>query len=76
MPLPAKLPATGSKTLTSLSSEKTNVLANRYLIQTTLGTGNCGTAFLVEDRKDKDRREKLLVKGVILPFFILYSKMP
>jgi len=76
MPLPAKLPATGSKTLTSLSLEKTNVLANRYLIQTTLGTGNCGTALLVEDRKDKDGREKLLVTGVILPFFIMYSKMP
>jgi len=54
MPLPAKLP-------TSLSVEKTDVLANRYLIQTTLGSGNCGTALLVLDRKDKDGKEKELV---------------
>jgi len=54
MPLPAKLPA-------SLSAEKTDVLANRYLIQMTLGSGNCGTALLVVDRKDKDGKEKQLV---------------
>jgi len=61
MPLPAKLPASSSKTLASLGVEKTDVLANRYFIQTTLGSGNCGTALLVEDRKDKDDKEKLLV---------------
>jgi len=54
MPLPAKLP-------TSLSAEKTDILANRYFIQTTLGSGNCGTALLVLDRKDKDGKEKQLV---------------
>lgn len=69
MPLPAKLPAPSSRTSTSLSLEKTNILANRYFIQTALGTGNCGTALLVEDRKDKDSKEKLLVMGVILSHF-------
>jgi len=54
MPLPTKLP-------TSLSVEKADVLANRYFIQTTLGSGNCGTALLVLDRKDKDSKEKQLV---------------
>jgi len=61
MPLPAKLPASSSKTLSSVSVEKTDVLANRYFIQTTLGSGNCGTALLVLDRKNKDGKEKLLV---------------
>jgi len=62
MPLPPKLPASSGKTLTSASAEKTDVLANRYFIETTLGSGNCGTALLVSDRKDKDSREKLLVQ--------------
>ena len=61
MPLPAKLPMSSSKTLKSSSAEKTDILANRYFIQTTLGAGNCGTALLVLDRKDKDGKEKLLV---------------
>jgi len=73
MPLPAKLPPSSSKTLTSLSLEKTDVLANRYFIQTTLGSGNCGTALLVEDRKDKDGKEKLLVEGVIMSHFCFYK---
>jgi len=59
MPLPTKLPAPISKTLTSLSAEKSDVLANRYFIQATLGSGNCGTALLVLDRKDKDSKEKM-----------------
>lgn len=73
MPLPAKLPATSGKTLTSLSAEKTDVLANRYFIQTTLGSGNCGTALLVEDRKDKDGKEKLLVLWGIMSHFAFMS---
>jgi len=73
MPLPAKLPASSSKTLTSLNAEKTDVLANRYFIQTTLGSGNCGIALLVEDRKDKDGKEKLLVLGIISLHFWVYK---
>jgi len=62
MPLPAKLPVPRSATLTPTGAEKTDVLANRYFIQTSLGSGNCGTALLVLDRKDKDGNDKLLVR--------------
>lgn len=66
MPLPAKLPASSNRTLTSASTDVTDVLANRYYIQTTLGSGNCGTALLVSDRRDKDGSEKLLVHHAFL----------
>jgi len=73
MPLPAKLPASSSKTLSSLTAEKTDVLANRYFIQSTLGIGNCGTALLVLDRKDKDSSDKLLVWFLFTYEFISYK---
>jgi hypothetical protein len=57
MPLPPRLP---SRTVPITKPEKNaEVLANRYYVQKTLGSGNCGTALLVLDRRDKDGKEKL-----------------
>ena len=63
MPLPATLSAAIGST-TNGSSEVAEerakeVLANRYLVERTLGSGNCGTAILVTDRKEKDAKNKL-----------------
>ena len=61
MPLPAKLPKSSSKSMTfpnTLEKPK-EILADRYFVEKTLGNGNCGTALLVLDRKDKDGKDKL-----------------
>jgi len=57
MPLPPRLP---SRTVPLQKAEKTTeILANRFFVQKTLGSGNCGTALLVLDRRDKDGKDKL-----------------
>jgi len=61
MPLPARLPSASNKSADKSSQKPKEVLANRYTIERTLGSGNCGTALLVNDRKDKDDKEKQLV---------------
>jgi len=73
MPLPATLSAAIGSTANSSSEEQQSkeVLANRYLVERTLGSGNCGTAILVTDRKEKDAKNKLWVLSVshICDFF-------
>jgi len=60
MPLPASLSAAIGSNATDMSEERPKeVLANRYLVERTLGSGNCGTAMLVTDRKEKDAKNKL-----------------
>jgi len=64
MPLPATLSAAiGSNANSSVEIPEERVskevLANRYLVERTLGSGNCGTAVLVTDRKEKDEKNKL-----------------
>jgi len=63
MPLPATLSAAiGSNANSSPATPEEHpkeVLANRYLVERTLGSGNCGTAMLVTDRKEKDSKNKL-----------------
>jgi len=63
MPLPATLSDAIGNTANSSSEvpEKgpKEALANRYLVERTLGSGNCGTAILVTDRKEKDAKNKL-----------------
>ena len=58
MPLPARLPSANNKSVDKGSSKSKEVLTNRYTVERTLGSGNCGTALLVTDRKDKDDKEK------------------
>jgi len=63
MPLPSTLSAAIGSTANSSSEVKEElpkeVLANRYSVERTLGSGNCGTALLVTDRKEKDEANKL-----------------
>jgi len=63
MPLPATLSAAMGSNANSSSEvpqeRPKEVLANRYLVERTLGSGNCGTAILVTDRKEKDAKNKL-----------------
>jgi len=63
MPLPATLSAAiGSRANSSAEMPEERpkeVLANRYMVERTLGSGNCGTAMLVTDRKEKDAKNKL-----------------
>jgi len=63
MPLPTTLSgAIGSNANSSpeIPEERPKeVIANRYLVDRTLGSGNCGTAMLVTDRKEKDEKNKL-----------------
>ena len=65
MPLPSTLSAAiGSNANSSqeiTEEQLKEVLANRYLVERTLGSGNCGTAMLVTDRKEKDAKNKLWV---------------
>jgi len=63
MPLPATLSAVMGSNANSPSEmpeeQRKEVLANRYLVERTLGSGNCGTAILVTDRKERDAKNKL-----------------
>jgi len=63
MPLPATLSAAIGSCVYSTpevpEERSKEVLANRYLVERTLGSGNCGTAILVADRKEKDAKNKL-----------------
>jgi len=63
MPLPPTLSAamatTASNSSETSEEQRKEVLANRYLVERTLGSGNCGTAILVTDRKEKDAKNKL-----------------
>jgi len=63
MPLPASLSAAISNNANGSADmpeeRPKEVLANRYLVERTLGSGNCGTAMLVTDRKEKDLKNKL-----------------
>lgn len=65
MPLPERLPSAKNRTASAKSApdvqKPKETLANRYIVERTLGSGNCGTALLVTDRKDKDEKEKLYV---------------
>ena len=54
MPLPKYLPSAKPP-----SDRPKEVLANRYEVQRTLGSGNCGTALLVIDMKEKVEKERL-----------------
>ena len=38
----------------NLSQENVKLIGNRYIIKKTLGSGNCGTAFLTLDGKTKN----------------------
>ena len=58
MPLPKKLPESALTKSEKPQKEK-EVLANRYRVEKTLGSGNCGTALLTTDIKSKDEKEKL-----------------
>lgn len=53
MPLPTRLPSANNNNADGSIAKQKEVLANRYTVERTLGSGNCGTALLVSDRKDK-----------------------
>jgi len=57
MPLPQRLPSAGRSTL--VGDKAKEILANRYQVERSLGSGNCGTALLVTDFKEKNEKEKL-----------------
>jgi hypothetical protein len=57
MPLPARLPSANSNNTDGNTANTKEVLANRYTVDRTLGSGNCGTALLVFDRKDKNEQQ-------------------
>ena len=60
MPLPARIPSRGSgKSAKTKAKDAKRVLANRYTVTRRLGSGNFGTAWLVDDKKAKDEKEKL-----------------
>jgi hypothetical protein len=61
MPLPSRL--SGSTDSNQLKPKE--VLSNRYTVERTLGSGTCGTALLVSDRKDKDENERKQVFSFI-----------
>jgi hypothetical protein len=54
MPLPTRLPSANNNNADRSVVKQKEVLANRYTIERTLGSGNCGTALLAVDRKDKN----------------------
>ena len=57
MPLPKRIPR--SRSAKSKDTNDKRVLANRYVVDKKLGSGNFGTAWLVKDLKAKDEKDAL-----------------
>uniref|UniRef100_H2YAH1 non-specific serine/threonine protein kinase n=1 Tax=Ciona savignyi TaxID=51511 RepID=H2YAH1_CIOSA len=68
MPLPSKLPDDFNLKAAENTS-KIIIWANRYVILKKIGAGNFGTAFLIEDKEEKniDRKKKVLKQICVGP---------